>query len=195
MNNHLNKNTETLQLVAGILPTDSNIEFAGVSETKQVIFLQNGTCKYFSELPDKYKCLVKTRYIEDTKAFEFLNSITPDIERQVELYTYYLYGDLDTTPDIENGVLQEPENFRDCEKCPSLLWNKDLTINGKALDAREIMITDMFGKDMPDKAIAAALNLSHPYLNQLKGKLFKKVGVTTKTAYVALAIKEKVIRN
>lgn len=186
----------THQMVAGILQSDENIEFAGVTDVKQVIWLRNGSSHYFTDLPLRYYNLLKEAYLKDSKAVRFLSAITSVQRRQVELYTYYTYGDLDSTPDILNGKLTEPENFRDSEDCPSQLWDsKNITIDGKALTPREILISDMFGKDLPDKAIASTLSISHSHFDVVKRNLFKKADVLTKTAYVMKAMTQKVIRR
>ena len=157
------------QIVAGLLPTDSNIEFGGVKDTKEVFFVQNGKTHQFSELPLKYVKQLEQKYKSDTPAQEYLEGITPLFHKQLELYTYFLYGDIDTTPDILEGILQEPENFRDSENCPSMLFkHKVLKIKDYILKPREILITDLFKKDFPDNIIADSLNISHSYLDYLK---------------------------
>ncbi|MBS9773835.1 MAG: response regulator transcription factor [Tenacibaculum sp.] len=184
------------QIVAGILQSDSNIEFVGVKKNKikRVIWVKNGSSHYFTDLPSKYFELLKEAYLQDDNAMAFLKNITSDFYRQVELYTYYVYGDLDTTPDIINGRLNNPENFRDKQNCPSLAWNKEITINGNALTPREIVISDMFGKDMPDKAIASTLGICISHFDVIKRRLYKKAGVNTKTAYIMKALNQNVIR-
>ncbi len=48
------------QILAGLKPSDNNIEFVALRETKQVIWLQNGSSHYFTDLPAKYFSLVMT---------------------------------------------------------------------------------------------------------------------------------------
>lgn len=127
--NKITKKPYKSQIVAGLLPTDSNIEFGGIKDTKEVFFVQNGKTHQFSE------------------------------------------------------------------NCPSMLFKyKVLKIKDYILKPREILITDLFKKDFPDKIIADSLNISHSYLDYLKRNLFKNCGVTTKIAFVLLAQKYGVIQ-
>lgn len=180
--------------IAGMLPGDSNIEFGGIRETKQVLWLQNGTNHYFNDLPMVYFNMLKSAYLKDHKAVRFLESVTDSLRRQVELYTYYRYGDLDSTPDIMNGQLMPSENFRDKRNCPSLLWaSKNINIGNHVLTPRQLVIIDLVGNDLPDKAIADAIGISHKTLDFHKSNLYKALGVTTKTALLKLAIQHKII--
>ncbi|WP_044403373.1 LuxR C-terminal-related transcriptional regulator [Lacinutrix sp. Hel_I_90] len=180
--------------IAGVMPSDNNIEFIGVRKTKEVLWLQNGTNHYFSDLPLQYFQLLKSAYLKDHKAIRFLSSITECLKRQIELYTYYMYGDVDTTPDISEGRLSPSENFRDTKNCPSLLWNsKNINIATHVLTPRQLVIVDLIGKDLPDKAIAATLGISHKTLDFHKCNLYKAVGVNTKTALLKMSIQYKVI--
>ena len=179
------------QLAAGLLPGDNGIEFFGNRHTKKVAWLQNGMTHSFSELPSMYFDLLKRLYHKSPKAMIFIKALTDDFPRQIEIFTYYMFGDLNSTPDIKDGVLSLPENFRDKANCPSLLWNlKNITIHGHKLSSREIFISDLINNDVPDKAIAFSLKISHPHLDTLKRKLFKKAGVMTKPAFLKAAILE-----
>lgn len=198
MNNNPHKITNNLSthqaIVAGVLPSDNNIEFVGVPETKQVLWLQNGSNHYFADLPVQYMELLRNEYKKNPAAEEFLSKVTTSQARQLELFTFYMYGALDTTPDIKNGILSPSENFRSSRNCPSLRWeNKNITINDNVLTPRELFITDMFASNTPDKAIAVALGISDSYFNDLKAKLYKKAGVNTKASYVIKAMQEQII--
>ena len=37
--------------IAGVMPGDNNVEFVGVRKTKQVLWIQNGSTRYFADLP------------------------------------------------------------------------------------------------------------------------------------------------
>lgn len=180
--------------VAGISPNDHNIEFMGVRDSKQVLWIQGGSTRYFSDLPEKYYNLLKEAYFKDEKAVAFLSEITSDEYHQVELYTYYMYGDLDCTPDIENGVLATSENFRDEQDCPSLLWNsKNINIGAHILTPRQLIIIDLIGNDYPDKAIAHKLKISQSTFDFHKKKLFNALGVDSKTGLLKLSIQHKIV--
>lgn len=190
------KTTKQLQNapIAGLFPGDNSIEFIGNRETKKVLWLQNGSNHYFTDLPLDYYNLLKNEYLKTPRAVEFCSSIHEEQKDQVELYTYYMYGDLDNTPDIKNGVLSASENFRDKRNCPSLLWNsKNITIDNHVLSPRDIVIIDMMADDFIDAAIADAINVSHSYFDQLKKKLFLATNTQSKTALLLKAQTQKVI--
>ncbi len=194
INIHKSNIFNTSPQVAGVMPNDNNVEFVGVRKTKQVIWLQNGQSRYFTDLPKHYYELLRSAYLKDHKAVDFLQGVAKDQYRQVELYTYYMYGELDNTPDIINGQLSTCENFRDKRNCPSLLWNsKKIVLNGHELTPRQLVIIDLIGNDMPDKAIADALGISHKTLDFHKANLFKATGITTKTDLLKKSIQQKII--
>lgn len=180
--------------MAGVMPNDSSVEFVGNRQTKQVLWLQHGCARYFTDLPVKYFNLLKSKYLKDFKAQRFLRKVTDDFNRQVELFTYYMYGDLDSQPDIQNGELSESENFRDNRNCPSLLWeSKNINIGRFVLSPRHLVIVDLIARDLADKAIASALNISIKTLDFHKNTMFRALKVNTKTALLKKAIQHKVI--
>ncbi|WP_064968043.1 helix-turn-helix transcriptional regulator [Tenacibaculum ovolyticum] len=191
-----NKNTtfKDVPQIAGVMPGDNNVEFVGVRKTKQVLWIQNGSTRYFADLPIHFFSLLKKAYLADSKAVAFLSNVTTELNHQIELYTYYMYGELDCTPDIENGKLAASENFRDQQNCPSLLWNsKNININEHILTPRQLIIIDLIGTNEPDKAIASVLGISHKTFDFHKHKLFKAVGVASKMALLKLALKHKIV--
>ena len=188
-----NQKTTTPQ-IAGLFPGDNNIEFVGNKETKRVLWLQNGSNHYFTDLPAQYFELLKNQYLTDHKAVEFISQIHNNLADQVELYTYYMYGDLDNTPDISNGVLSASENFRDKRNCPSLRWNaKNITLDNYILTPRDIVMIDMMADDYIDAAIADAIGVSHSHFDSLKRKLFSYTNTQSKPALLLKAKDQKVI--
>lgn len=180
--------------VAGLLPSDSDVEFAGIKSNKTVIWLQNGCSHYFTDLPLAYFNLLKKEYLKDHKAQRFLKQVAPELLRQVELFTYYNWGAADSTPDIKNGQLMPCENFRDNPNCPSLLWeSKYINIGNHILTPRQLVIIDLMAKDLPDKGIAATLGISPKTLDNHKQKLFKDLEVNTKLAVITKAFQYKVV--
>ncbi|MFV9552053.1 response regulator transcription factor [Algibacter sp. PT7-4] len=180
--------------IAGVLPSDNNVEFIGVRTTKQVIWMQNGCSHYFSDLPLKYFNLLKRAYLKDHKAQRFLSRVTDHLPRQIELFTYYMYGELDATPDISNNVLQPSENFRHKTNCPSLLWStKTINIGKHILTPRQIVIIDLMAKGLADKQIACVLGIAHKTLDNHKQKLFKDLGVTSKYDVLKLSFQYKIV--
>lgn len=150
--------------IAGLFPGDNSIEFVGNRETKKVLWLQNGSNHYFLDLPSEFYNLVKQDYLKNHKAIAFCSKIHQKLKDQVELYTYYMWGDLDNTPDIKDGKLSASENFRDKRDCPSLLWNsKNITIDNYILTPRDLLMIDMMSDGFKDSAIADAINVSVSY--------------------------------
>lgn len=192
-----NKTTELTPnpQIAGVMPNDSNIEFIGIRETRTVLWLQNGCSRYFKDLPEKHYQLLNNAYKSDQTAVSFLSQITASEKRQVELYTYYMYGSIDNKPDISNLILSVSENFRDSQDCPSLKWeSKRITIDDYELNARQIFIIDAISDDQPDKVIASMLGISQTTLDFHKKNLFEATGVHTKTALLKKAIQNKIIQ-
>lgn len=184
----------TAPQIAGLFPSDNSIEFVGNRETKKVLWLQNGSNRYFLDLPAEYYNLVKNDYLENQDAMAFCSSIHKKLKDQVELYTYYMWGDLDNTPDIKDGKLSECENFRDKRNCPSLLWNsKNITIDNYILTPRDLMMIDMMADGFIDTVIAEAIGVSVSYYDQLKRNLFKYTKTDNKTSLVLKAKDQKVI--
>ena len=179
--------------IAGLMPNDSSIEFVGVRQSQKVMWLQNGTNHYFSDLPLEFYTLLKEAYLTDHKAVDFLSQVAENLKTQVELYTYYMYGALDSTPDIKNGVLGPSENFRHSRNCPSLLWeSKNMNIGAHIFTPRQIVIVDLISDNLPDKAIAAALGITIKTLDSHKSRLFRALRVTTKTELLHLSILYKI---
>jgi len=189
----INKSTKkTIAICAGISPSDHSLEFIGIRKTKQVLWLQNGCTHRFEDLPGTYYQLLFKAYYQDKSARNILNDQNRSLERQIELYTYYMFGDFDSIPDMLDGKLNFSENFRDTENCISLKFdNKEITIGSTVLNSRDVQIIDLIKQDLPDKEIASKLpnrngkkGVSQQTLDFHKRNLFKKIGVQTKVGLV-----------
>ncbi|WP_421801793.1 helix-turn-helix transcriptional regulator [Flagellimonas sp.] len=179
--------------VAGTLPNDNNIEFIGIPSTKEVIWFQYGNQHAFCNLPEKFFNLLNERFHSDYRAVLDISALETDPVRQVELYTYYVFGDADFTPDIIDGVLQPSENYRDTQDCISLKWmSKEITINGNPLNSRDLKICDMMILNLPDKQIACELGISMPTLDFHKKNLYAKANVPNKAAFVMKLMEERI---
>lgn len=179
--------------VAGTLPNDSNIEFIGIPSTMQCIWFQYGNQHSFAQLPGKYFSLLEESYLKDYKAVQDISVMTVDHHRQVELYAYFMYGDADFTPDIIDGVLQPAENYRHNMDCISLKWlHKDITLNGKPLNKRELAICDMMMENYTDKLMAHNLNIALATFDHHKRNLYVKAGVNNKTAFILKLVTERI---
>ena len=196
MQNKTNQSTEAPQeLIAGMdLRNANDIEFFGIKKNKTVQFLQGGRVHYFSELPMPMYFLLQDRFNRDKGAREYFESFDVPMVRKVEIYTYYMYGDLDHRPDIVNGQLRECENFRDSYECPSLSFDfKSVKLNGAVLNKRELGIIEMSALGWTDEAIAQELGIKLPTLDCHKKTLFNKTGTTCKLDLVSKSYKQRVI--
>lgn len=197
-----NKSNHSLQhsqhLIAGLLKKDSGVEFFGIPETKEVQFLQNGQVHSFREIkPKDYKVLLNA-YRSNKEAVAIIALMTEagkfiSITRQVEIYTYFMYGGLDGRPDLVNNELQEPENYRHKADCISLNFKK-IKLNGSPLKRREVQMLDLFLEDHKDEVIAEKLNISVSTYNQHKKEFFTKTGLHTKTALSVAAVRQRIAR-
>ena len=182
--------------IAGLIPGDSGIELMGVKNKgkKRTLWLQHGATHYFTDLPVSAYELLKAAYLKDHKAVEFISNIHEKLSDQVELYAYYMWGDVDGTPDIIDGQLAASENFRDKRDCPSLLWNsKHITIDDYELSPRDLIMIDMMAEDYKDSFIAEAIGVSHSHYDALKRKLFRVTGTQSKHSLLLKAKTQKVI--
>jgi len=181
-------------LPAGVSPNDSNIEFVGDKDHKTVWWIQYGKTHPFTDLPSKYYNKLKEAYKADKPAVANLSALNVGIRREVELYTYYIYGDLDTTPDIKDGELQPSENFRDTLDCLSLQWeSKNIDFEGKIITTRQLRILDLIVQDLPDKAIADKMGIAQSTLDHHKKALFKALRSSNKTTAMLTAVKAKIV--
>lgn len=179
--------------IAGLNPGDSNIEFLGDQQTKEVFWVQHGRTLEWKHLPKWAYRVCQEQYLNDKKAMSDLRQLNISNERQVEIYIYHLYGDLDATADILNGKLTSSENYRHSKKDPSIKWDyKWITIGNSVLNDRDIQIIDLILEGKPDKAIAFDLGISQSTLDFHKKNLFKKVGVQSKIELIITALKHHV---
>ena len=199
MKNKFTKNLPTSQsLPSGVALNDHNIEFVGVKPTKSVIWLQCGNSHSFDNLPTTIYIALRDLLSTDIAAVKYLSDNYPEhldnLPRLVELYTYYMYGDLDYTPDVIDGVLQPCENFRDTSDCPSLNFtNKYIDIDGVHLSKRDLVIIDDCIAGLPDKMIAHKLNIAHSTFDFHKRNLLKKIGADSKTDLIVKSFNNKVV--
>lgn len=189
-------------LIANLLKNEKNIEFLGIHETKAVLWMHKDHTYEFEKLPIGIFKILANAYTCDEGAKRILkvfaeNGKLISFRRQVELYTYFMYGGLDDTADIIDGVLQPCENFRHSADCISLGFDKKvIRLNGNALKPRELMMIDLMADDLDpkDEVIAQKMGLAHSTYNQHKRSLFEKSGVHSKHALMWRAARERVAR-
>lgn len=197
-----NKSTTSVQhaqhLIAGLLQDDAGIEFYGLPETKEVQWIQHGKSNAFAALPIKIFRHLANAYTTNTAAkLTFANTPQTDtsFRRRVELYTYFMYGGCDASPDFVNGELQAPENYRHSENCISLKFKK-IKLNGSPLKQRELKMIDLMTEDpdCKDEVIALKMGLATSTYNQHKRELFNKTGIQSKTGIMMAAVRQRVAR-
>lgn len=191
------KSTTSLQhsqhLIAGLLPEDSNIEFFGCRETLQVKFTQNGRTHDFHELSSRDLSTLMNAYNLNHEAQEVLQAYKENGKfvsraRQLELYTYFMYGGTDNNPDMIDGELQEPENYRHTRDCISLKF-KPLKLDGNPLKKREIFMLDEMLQDHKNLAIAMKMGIAESTFAQHDAELKKKAGVKSKQGLIMKAMR------
>ena len=183
---------------AGLALNDNNIEFIGNKADQTVVWIRNGSANAFKNLPGHIFKKLKEAYEADLEASKIFSIFFPNIidtTRKVELYTYYVYGDLNNTPDVIDGELQPSENFREKDDCISLNFtNKCIDFKGTPLHLRYIKMIDAWSKGRLDKNIATdILDVSHSTYDFHKSKLFKILEVQSKPEAVAVAYKHHIL--
>ena len=183
---------------AGLALNDNNIEFIGNKADQTVVWIRNGSANAFKNLPGHIFKKLKEAYEADLEASKIFSIFFPNIidtTRKVELYTYYVYGDLNNTPDVIDGELQPSENFREKDDCISLKFtNKCIDFKGTPLHTRYIKMIDAWSKGRLDKNIATdILAVSHSTYDFHKSKLFKILEVQSKPEAVAVAYKHHIL--
>ncbi|SDS13777.1 regulatory protein, luxR family [Gillisia sp. Hel1_33_143] len=195
-----NKSTTSLQhsqhLIAGLLPGDSNIEFFGCWDTLEVKFTQNGSTHNFNELSPEDTRTLMNAYNSNLDARTVLSTYKEDGKivsraRQLELYTYFMYGGTDNHADMIDGVLQEPENYRHTRNCISLKF-KTIKLNGNPLKNREIFMLDEMLEDHKNLVIAMKMKIAESTYNQHDAELKQKAGVHSKHGLLVRAWQEGV---
>ncbi|MDD7912962.1 helix-turn-helix transcriptional regulator [Polaribacter ponticola] len=190
---NLQKPFRTHKRVAGTMPFDSNIEFIGIPSTQEVIWFQYGNQHSFNTVPKIVLKQLQTKFFSDSPAVRDLAKIDATLERKIEIYTYFCFGDADFTPDVIDGILQPSENFRHSVDCISLKWKtKDITIGKTVLNSRDIKITDLIWNGYPDKYIANVLNITMSTYDYHRRNLYRKAGVTNKADFINKVTEERI---
>jgi DNA-binding CsgD family transcriptional regulator len=178
----------------GLFPSDDRIEFYGNRTTKDVFYFQNGQTHHFTNLPSEVYQAIKDVYLKDAPAMAFLSTIHSELTDQIKMFTYFVWGGLDDTPDWENGKLSESENFLDSDDCPSLLWqSKAITIDRYILKPRDRVMIKLMAEGHLDFVIAEMIDVSVSHYDKLKRDLFNYTNTNNKTSLVLKAKEQKVI--
>ena len=187
--------------IAGLNPAlPQNIEFIPAGIGMSVLCLQGGGTYLFKEIAAPIFTDILNLYMKDRGAKRFIQSLRREdgmpyskVE-QVEIYVFFMWGAVDGIPDVIGGVIQPSENCITGEDCPSIHFDhKEITVDGKQINNRDIKIILMANKDLPNKAIADELNISVRTLEYHLTRLYRKVGAFTRTGLVAAAYKDQII--
>ncbi|CAL67446.1 LuxR C-terminal-related transcriptional regulator [Christiangramia forsetii] len=189
------------QLIAGLNPLiPEDIEFIPKGEGMKVLCLQGGRSYPFKKIAAPIFTDILNEYTNDRGAQRFIkllrneNRLPYSKVEQVEIYAFFMWGGIDGKPDVIAGVLQPSENFITGEDCPSLHFDKKcIVINDNELNNRDIKIILMAAKDLPNKAIAAELNISDRTLEYHNTRLFRKTGTQSRTGLVSTSYKNHLI--
>lgn len=189
-------------LIAGISKKDVGIEFFGFPETKTVGWMSQGNAHSFEKLSPANFTILANAFNTDAGARNILNAQKDaagaplSLSRRVELYTYYMYGGLDSTPDLLNGKLALNENYRHEQNCISLGFDsKKIRLSGVVLKPRDIKMIDLMEQDYIDEVIAEELGIVRSTFNYHKKALFTKIGVQSKTALMVAAVRQRVVKS
>ncbi|TQI72241.1 hypothetical protein JM79_3197 [Gramella sp. Hel_I_59] len=188
------------ELIAGLLKTDSNIEFFCVGNLK-THWIQNGKTHTWKDLPVPLFAACMTHFNKNEKARTALENYKENGEkvsrnRQVEIYIALGWGSADGHPDMIDGILQPMENYRHKRDCISLRF-KSLIIDGKPLKPREVFMLDEMGQDADplDETIAVAMSIKRSTYNSHSRELRDKAGVSSKHALLMKATRQGVVRE
>lgn len=131
-----------MELPAGILPDDSNVEFfAKPGVFGKVYFMQYGQTKSFSELPERYIPSLYEECFLDKVAVKAMELMGVKREYMVEQYNYCNRGRLDPVPDIVSGTNRKTREFVDCGRRGKCVGEgkvcKPFVIDGSKITHRE----------------------------------------------------------
>ena len=179
---------------AGIFPTDARTNLFACASTKKVFFLKKGEVKSFKELPVSFKREILKRFLADPCARKELGNL--GYNAGLEKFAKCMYGSLDHVADFcEDGILQEPDNYRCSNNCQCLFWkSKNITYNKKAFSVKQLQVIDLIAKGISDKCIADELSISIPTLSDYKKRIQDKLNTFCKTSTAVKAIKYKIVR-
>lgn len=171
-----------MELPAGILPNDSNIElFANPEKFGKCYWISNGQTRQFCELPERImSALYKELYI-DRKAVKALNEMGFSKESEMlEVYNYCNRGKLDVTPDISTSGKLHKEYF-DCgrhDRCPG--DGKVCSRYGLTFRERQCLMLAGIGKDYSQIKSEMGFR-SKTAVNSLMERLRNKLGASNKS--------------
>lgn len=180
------------EIIAGLLPGDYGVELFSVRETRKVFALSNGNNIPFANINRALRARIFELLLADPRAMEDLRHLEPD--DALEEFAFCMYGQADGQADFApDGTPGPAENFMCSANCRCLKWtSKSIAIHGTPLTPRQIEVAKMLATDLPDKAIADALNITQSTLNTHKANLFDIGAVKSRTGFAVVVINHNI---
>lgn len=179
---------------AGLLPSDSRINFFVKTNSDEVFFLTSGSVLPFKELQIIYKRQILKRFLNDSCAMQDLGKY--GYTKALELYARCMFGSLDSKGNIDSaGNLLEPVNFMCSDFCYCLQWkSKSLSYEGKEFTLKQLSCLSFIAQGLTDLQIADKMQISVNSLSDIKRRLQKKLGTDAKTSTAVRAIYNRLVR-
>ncbi|KAA5532779.1 response regulator transcription factor [Paenimyroides baculatum] len=186
-------NEVTQNLIAGIIPTDKNIELFAERKHRKVFFIQNGQTKPFSQLNDIAKDNLLEMFLNDDIAMRDLGKLP--LSAALEEFVMHCFGAADNQTDIyADGTIGNVEAVACSPCCMCAKWkSKKVNVNGSYLTARELQVVQFLATDYPDKQIAIFMKISQSTLDTHKTNLMRKMNVQSKAGVITQAIKLNIV--
>jgi len=172
----------------GILPGDNRVEF--FAHDFDVLCFHNGKTWSYNEFPD-YICLAVIAHMAENPHLvkevqeNTLMDFGGDFSKR---YTYYIFGGLNLTPDIDlDGTMNGCDFFNCDEDVPMILSIN----NSNPLTKRQIDI--MRNVTLPNKHIADRLHISILTVETHMQNIRVHTGLFDKSEMTAVAVKEGMI--
>lgn len=181
-----------MQLPAGLIPNDLNIElFGDPNRFGKVFFIQNGQTKPFNELPYEVKADLSLEMELDTKAVKVLQKMGISENNLLEQYNYCNRGKLDGVTDITTSGKLTHE-YVDCGRRGKCIGEgivcKPVVIEGKKITYRETECLRLLGSAKRDKQIKVDMGFkSQASVNSLMVRLRSKMDVTSRSEMIIKA--------
>lgn len=185
--------TNIQKFPAGLI--DNNVELFSFNEEPMAIHM--GQTKNLLDLPCDIINLIDEDLISNEPAYVALDLAGYTTkEAKLKKYAVCRFGNLDNTPDIQDGKLTRSEYYN-CGfrgECPmegivcSSLW-----VNGRVLSPFETEMIKELATELTLPAIASNLKISLNNFETRKKVLFEKLKVQTRAGMVAAAYQNQIL--
>jgi len=175
-----------MELPAGLIPNDFNVELFGVpGKTGKLFFTRNGQTEAFEHLPAMLKCHLSLELRNDAKAIQSLRKMGVAEANMLEHYNWCNRSNLDGIADIRtNGKLTY--EFVNCPRRGRCIGEgkvcKPLMVNGEKITHREREALDLLFSAKKDKEIQEDMGFTSPAsVKSLMVRLRDKFDVTSRS--------------